>query len=136
MGFVIGAIGAIIGALGAGGVAWWTQRNSSRSRGRRAARVLLGEATALRAEVERADADQTPLPDAGGRLLQVWRDNVDLGELPYKDWKRVTNRVHTLNVLLDNVRSCDPGSLEAKVACLDLLGVLAAIESALSSASR
>lgn len=97
------AIVGLIGALALGGVAWWNQRYSARSRRRRAARVLLGEAAAFQVRVDQARAERVPLAGVGHEmalLLRVWRDNRDLGELPFRTWKSITGRVHSIQQLI------------------------------------
>jgi len=135
---LIGLFGAVIGALGAGGVAWWSQRNSARSRGRRAARVLLGETTALRVRLDRACSEQTALPDIGEILLATWRDNKDLGELPFNKWRLVTAGVHELNMRAMTAQEVSQSgwSPDTLVAYLDLSALLVRIEAALARASR
>jgi hypothetical protein len=96
---ILGFLGALAGAITVGGVAWWNQRYSARSRRRRAARRLLGEAAALQRRLDRARAEQVALTGVGREtafLLDVWRTNPDLGELPFGIWKVVTGRVHSI----------------------------------------
>lgn len=135
---IIGLLGAVIGAIGAGGVAWWSQRNSARSHGRRAARVLLGETTALRARLSRACDEQEVLPDVGEILLMTWRDNKGLGELPFNEWRLVTARVHDLSTLTMTAQVVSrSGSSEDTIAAYESLSsLLLEIESVLVSASR
>lgn len=81
---VIGLSGVLIGAAFTAGIAWWTRRDRQRELRRIAARLLLGEASALRRQLNESRMHRRVLPDAvreRGVFLQ-------LGESVPKSYRR------------------------------------------------
>lgn len=91
------------------GPSWWTRRERRREQERVAARLLLGEASALRSQLRDARRDRRVLPDAGEharRLLGAWRERPEeLSALPIKIWDAVTMGVHHLYMLAGDADS-------------------------------
>lgn len=136
-----GFLGALAGATAVGVVAWWNQHYSARSRRRKAARVLFGEASVLQWRIDRARAEEVPLAGVGGEtavLLQVWRANGDLGELPFGIWKAITGRVHSIQDTVAEAEAIarDGWNLSADRVYEELSDMLGVIVGALEVVSR
>jgi hypothetical protein len=102
-----GVLGALIGVAATAGVAWWNRRAARQRQAPVAARLLLGEATALRADLDLCRLEQRVLPDAEDRarlLLAAWRDRPEeLSELPVESWRRLTSWVHGAHMAASSV---------------------------------
>jgi len=104
---LFGLLGACIGAGATAGVALWGRRDSRRQHARTVARLLLGEAAALRADLSRCRSEHRVLPGAGDRarlLLEGWRERPEeLSELPAETWHYLTMWVHAAHMAASDV---------------------------------
>jgi hypothetical protein len=100
---VIGLGGVLLGAAVTAGITWWMRRDRQREMRRIAARLLLGEASALCLQLKDSRKHHRVLPDAGERarrLLAAWRERpAELSALPIETWESVTMGVHGLYML-------------------------------------
>jgi hypothetical protein len=100
---LIGLGGVVLGASATAGITWWVQRDNRREKRRIAARLMLGEASAFRAQLREARQAHHVLSDAGvraRRLLDAWRERpAELSALPIETWHMVTMGVHGLYML-------------------------------------
>jgi hypothetical protein len=109
---LIGLLGVLLGVAGTVGFAWWSRRDERRQRARVAARLMLGEASALRAQLAQARQEQQPIPDLRQRcnvLLYAWRQRPEeLAEFPMEVWRSVTFWVHDLTNVAQHVERLGP----------------------------